>query len=430
MKFLILFPAVLILAQAQNQPDAKQRDTKERARAARDLAKEGENGAAKLMPYVTDADLSVRLEAVKALDEIGGPKTIDPLLRAAMDNDPEIQIRATDGLVNSYLPGYIKSGISGTIQRAGNAVRAKFSDTNDQIIDAFVEVRPDVIAALGRLATGGASLESRANACRALGILRGRGAIDSLTEALHSKDDQVMYEALIALQKIRDAAAGPRMTFLLRDLNPKIQITAIETAGLLRTREAAPDIRDPFEHSRDPKIRRTAISSLAMIADPSDHTLFLQNLSNSDDTFRAAAAEGLGRLKNPADAPAVEKAFMNERKMNARLSMAFAVASLGNKDMGEFGALRYLTNTLNSKSYKGVAVALLTELARDQNVRQAVYPVLAGATKDEKIQLGVVLANSGDQDSVPYLQKLQMDPDPEVAQESIRSLRVLRARLP
>jgi HEAT repeat protein len=429
-KLLILFPAILILAQAQNQPDAKQGDTKERAKAARDLAKEGENGAAKLMPYVTDTDLSVRLEAVKALDQIGGPKTVDPLIRATRDNDPEVQIRATDGLVNAYLPGYIKSGISGTLSRAGNVVRAKFSDTNDQIVDAYVEVRPDVIAALGRLATGGASLESRANACRALGILRGRAAIDSLVEALHSKDDQVMYEALIALQKVRDPAAGPRMTFLLRDLNPRIQNTAIETAGLLRTREAAPDVRDAFEHAHDPKIRRTAIASLAMIADPSDHALFLQNLSNNDDAYRSAAAEGLGRLKNAADAPVVGKAFMNERKMNSRLSMAFAVAALGNKDMGEFSALRYLINTLNLKTYKGVAVALLTELARDQNARQAIYPALSSATKDEKIQLGVVLANSGGLDSVPYLERLQMDPDPEVAQESIRNLRALRARLP
>jgi HEAT repeat protein len=424
-KLLILFPAILILAQAQNQPD-----TKQRARAARELAKEGENGVAKLMPYVADMDLSVRLEAVKALDEIGGPKTVDALLRATRDNDPEVQIRATDGLVNAYLPGYIKSGISGTLQRAGNSVKAKFTDTNDQIIDAFVEVRPDVIAALGRLASGGATLESRANACRALGILRGRAAIDQLVEAMHSKDDQVMYEALIAVQKIRDPAAGPKIVFLLRDLNPRIQTTAIETAGLLRTKEAASDIRGVFRDSHDAKIRRSAISSLGMIADPADHALFLQNLSNNDETFRAASAEGLGRLKNTADQAAVEKAFMDERKMNPRLSMAFATAALGNKDMGEFGPLRYLVNTLNNKNYKGVAVALLIELARDQNIRQAIYPVLAGGTKDEKIQLGVVLARSGDQDSVPYLQKLSMDPDPEVAQESIRNLRALRARLP
>jgi HEAT repeat protein len=424
-KLLILFPAILILAQAQNQPD-----TKQRARAARELAKEGENGVAKLMPYVADMDLSVRLEAVKALDEIGGPKTVDALVRATRDNDPEMQIRATDGLVNAYLPGYIKSGISGTLQRAGNSVKAKFTDTNDQVIDAFVEVRPDVIAALGRLASGGASLESRANACRALGILRGRAAIDQLVEAMHSKDDQVMYEALIAVQKIRDPAAGPKIVFLLRDLNARIQTTAIETAGLLRTKEAASDIRGVFQNSHDAKVRRSAISSLGMIADPADHALFLQNLSNNDETFRAASAEGLGRLKNAADQTAMEKAFMDERKMNPRLSMAFATVALGNKDMGEFGPLRYLVNTLNNKNYKGVAVALLIELARDQNIRQAIYPVLAGGTKDEKIQLGVVLARSGDQDSVPYLQKLSMDPDPEVAQESIRNLRALRARLP
>jgi hypothetical protein len=40
------------------------------------------------------------------------------------------------------------------------------------------------------------------------------------------------------------------------------------------------------------------------------------------------------------------------------------------------------------------------------------------------------MSRSGDKDSLPYLEALQMDPDQEVAQESIRSLRTLRARLP
>jgi len=34
-----------------------------------------------------------------------------------------------------------------------------------------------------------------------------------------------------------------------------------------------------------------------------------------------------------------------------------------------------------------------------------------------------VLARSGDKDSVPYLDALSMDPDTEVAQDSIRDLR-------
>jgi HEAT repeat protein len=419
----LLFVFIPLLAQTQV-------DTKQRAKAAHDLAKAGEDGAAKLTPYVTDPDLGVRLEAVKSLDQIGGPKTIDGLILASRDNDPEIQIRAIDGLINAYLPGYLKSGISGTIQRAGNSVRARFTDTNDQIIDAFVEVRPDVITAVGRLATGGASLESRGNACRALGILRGRAAVPQLVEALHSKDDQVMYESLIALQKILDPSAGPGVTFLLRDLNPKVQIAAIETVGLLRTREAAPGLRDALEHARDAKVKRAALSALAMVGDGSDHALFLKNLSDNDEAIRAAAAEGLGRIANPDDRALIQKSFMDERRMNPRLALAFAQVSLGDLQTGEFGPLRYLINTLNLKSYQKVAAAYLTELTRDAKNRQAAYPLLAGATKDEKIQMGAILAVSGGTDSIPYLQMLQMDPDPDVAREGIRSLRTLRARLP
>ena len=166
---LTAFLTISPLAYSQDQP-ANQADSKQRARAARELVKQGQDGVPALQRYVTDTDLGVRLEAVKALDDIGGPKTVDALVVAARDPDPEMQIRATDGLVNVYLPGYLKTGISGTLQRAGNSVKAKFTDTNDQVIDAYVEVRPEAIAALGHLASAGASVESRANACRAVGI--------------------------------------------------------------------------------------------------------------------------------------------------------------------------------------------------------------------------------------------------------------------
>jgi HEAT repeat protein len=424
-KITILLCLITALGTAQSSEEARQR-----ARSVRELAKQGDDAIPKLAPYVGDPDLNVRLEAVKALVEIGGPKTLDPLVRAARDNDPEVQIRATDGLVNFYLPGYVKTGLSGTLQRAGNSVRGKFTDTNDQIIDAFVQVRPDVIEALGKLARGAVSLEARANAARAVGILRGLAAIPDLVEALHSKDDRLMYESLVALQKIRDPSVAPRIAFLLRDLQEKIQVAALETSGILRSREAAPDVRDALEHARTPKIRQAALSALAMIADPADHATFLRYLPDKDDALRAAAAEGLARLNNPADRTAVDRAFTEERKMSPRLSAAFAMVSLGNLDTGEFGPLRYLVNTLNVRAYRGVAIAFLTEVARDPKVRQTIYPLLTRATKDEKIQLSIMLARSGDRDSVPYLETLSLDPDPEVQQEGIRSLRTLRTRLP
>lgn len=407
-----------------------QGDTKQRARTARDLGRQGEQAIPKLAPYITDTDLSVRVEAVKSLVDIGGPKTVDLLVQASKDPDAEIQIRATDGLVNVYLPGYIKTGISGSLQRAGTSVKAKFTDTNTQAIDAYVTVRPEVIEALGKLAVSGATIESRANACRALGILRGSAAIPQLGEALHSKDNQTIYEALVALQKIRDPSSGGRVTFLVRDLDERIQSTAIETAGLLLDKEAAPDLREVIGRTHSPRIRRSATTALAMIADPTDHELFVHSLSDNDEAMRGAGAEGLARLKMPGDLMVLEKAFQAEHKITPRLAEAFAVVDLGNLDTGEFSSLRYLVDNLNQKLYEGVALAYLVELARQPPVRQALYPLMTGATKEERIAMGTVLARSGDKDSLPFLQALSMDPDPDVAKAGISDLRTLNSRLP
>jgi HEAT repeat protein len=407
-----------------------QQDTKQRARAAHDLGKQGEEALPKLLPYVSDNDISVRIEAVKSLDEISGPKTVDLLVKLCVDPDPEIEIRATDGLINVYMPGYLKSGLSGTLQRVGTSIKAKFSGANDQVIDAYVDVRPDVIAALGKLVRTGAGTEARANAARAIGILRGRAAIPDLIEALHSKDDSVMFESLTAIEKIRDPSAAPRIAFLLRDLEEKIQIAALQTTGILLNRDAEPDVRDVLQRTKSPKVKRAALTTLAMLGTPADHAIFLGYLSDKDDNIRSAASEGLGRVKNPIDRPTLEGTFKNEHKMGPRLAAAFALVDLGNLDTSEFSPLRYLVNTLNVRTYQGVALAYLTELARDLKVRVAIYPMLPRATKDEKIQLCTIFARAGDKDTVPYLETLSVDPDKDVAPEAIRSLRTLRARLP
>jgi HEAT repeat protein len=427
---LLLVSAVLTFAQSP-QPDSKDNpsDARQRARAVRAMASQGPDAIPKIAPYLRDVDTSVRLEAVKALDDIGGPKTVDALVEAARDNDPEIQIRAADGLVNVYLPGYLKTGISGTLKRAGDSIRAKFTDTNDQIIDAYVEVPLPVIQVLGRQARGGVSFESRANAARALGILRGQTAIPDLLEALNSKDNRLMYESLVALQKIRDPGAGPGLAFLLRDLDEKVRIAALDATGILRNQSAAPQVRDAIDHPLTPKTQRAALNALAMLADPADRGIFLRYLNDRDDGLRTASAEGLARLKNPGDRLILDKGFEAERATGARLAIAFAIVSLGSRQMSEFSPLRYLLNNLNLKAYRSSAIAYLTELARDPEVRQAIYPILAHATRDEKTGISIVLARSGDRDSEPYLETLLKDSDPEVMQESTRSLRTLRTRV-
>jgi len=75
-----------------------QDDPKQRAKIVRDLSKGGSEAIPKIDPYLSDPVSDVRIEAVKAIVEIGTQRSLDSLIKATRDNDAEVQIRATDGL--------------------------------------------------------------------------------------------------------------------------------------------------------------------------------------------------------------------------------------------------------------------------------------------------------------------------------------------
>jgi HEAT repeat protein len=399
-----------------------------RPRDVRDAARGGANAIPQLQQFMKNPDLEVRLEAVKQIVEIGGPRSLDPLIEATADNDPEMQVRATDGLVNFYLPGYVRTGFGASLRRVGGSIKGRFSDDNDQIVDPFVQVRPEVYQALGKLARGGGNMDARANAARALGILRGQPALEDLIEALRSKDSGVIYESLIAIRKIRDQSAAPRIAFLLRDFDPKVQIAVIETTGILQNKEALPGLADVLQRTRDSKVRRAALTAIAMLPDEQNRPHFARYMNDRDDQMRAAAAEGYARLKNPNDLPMLERAWNEEKKTQTRLSLAFALAMLGKAEIAEFSPLQYLIANLNTNSWRNVAYPFLVELAREPAVRKTLYTPMLSGTKDERIHLARVMARSGNEEAVPHLEKLSHDTDKEVAAEGLRAMRTLQAR--
>lgn len=422
----------LVLAAAFSLSGWQEASVKDRVRGVRSLADQGPAAIPRIEPYLEDQDEEVRWEAVKSIAELGTQRCLDPLMKATLDKEEGIQVRAVDGIVNFYVPGYLQTGWSGSLKRATSALKGRFKDPNMEIIDPYVTVRPEVITALGKLASGGISMESRANAARAVGMLRGQAALDDLYEALRSKNSLVMYESLIAIQKIRDLESGPKIQYLLRDLHDAVQIAAIETTGILRNRAAIGDLRELVDRARNVKIQRAVLTALAMMPDEQNRHIFVRFFKAKDDGLRAAASEGLGRLKSLADVPMVEKAFESESSMGPRLSLAFAMVMLGRTELSEFSPLQYLINTLNSRSYQGVAEPLLIEASREEAVRKALYPALKQpqATRAEKIRLARVLGETGDRDALAVLEPLKDDLDTEVALAGSKAVRNIVARLP
>lgn len=424
-------PIAVLLALLAGAALFAQEDSKQKIRYLRDLGRQGSPAIERIAPYLNDADPEVRREAVKALVQIGTLRSLDPLVLACRDNDPEVQIRAVDGIINFYLPGYVARGLSATLRRAGNLITGRWSDgPSEDVVEPDTPIRAEIVEAISRLAEGGASLDSRANALRALGILRARDALPVLLQALRSKDSRLIFESLIAIQKIRERSIADRVAFLVRDLDEKVQLAAIETAGLLGAKEAVPLLQRVLDSPRNRQVRRAAVLALAQIAQPDARNQFLALVGDPDEHIRAAAAEGLGRLANPQDAAAIEKAWSAEKKILARLALAFAKVRLGNRETGSFSPLSYLVNNLNQRAWRGVALPYLSELALDRAVRSSLY-VLAGegATRDEKTGIAQALANSGGEDSIPLLEKLSREDDAEVAREALRALRILRGRL-
>lgn len=401
-----------------------------KTKTIRELAKQDSSAIPKLQPYLRDSDREVRLEAVRAIVTLGTQHSLDPLLQATRDNDPEIQTWAVDGIVNFYVPGYLQTGLSGSFRRISTGIKGRFTDTNDEMVDPTIRVRPEIPPALGRIASGGVNMEARAHAARALGILRGQAAVSDLIAALRSKDDAVMYESLVALQKIRDPKVAPQIAYLFRDPQERVQLAAIETAGLLGNREVLPMLRDALQRTDNRNVQRMALSALAMMPDPANRSLYASYFTVKDDSLRAASAEGYARLKSKEDLPALTKAYTEERKTGPRLALAFALVSNGRTELAANSPLQELLNGLDTKGYRGVVQPYLTELLRDEQVRRTVYPTATSGTRNQKIALAQALAQSGGQDAQPVLETISRDSDNTVGQEGLRALRILKARLP
>ncbi len=405
--------------------ELKHSNPKRRMKAAQKLGGLGDpQHIPALRELLKDPVADVRATAVDSIVRVGTHHSLDPLKEATRDSVPGVQIMAVDGLVNFYKIGYVRKGFKASLKNFRRDVRNRFAEPSEVIIEPYLDVSPDVIKAIARVIDGGSSMESRANAARAAGVLRGKDALPELKEALRSKDTILILESVRAIEKIGDLKAGQSLTFLLHDLDEKVHLAVVKAMGQLAVKESIPELVGLIRTSSEKKIRRQALIALAKMPDSGQRSIFLRYLRDKDHQVRAAAAEGIGRTGEKQDLKTILDAFAKERSESTRLSMAFAAVYLG-----DMSYVRYLVDGLNSLFHRGEARPFLVELSRKPEVLSELYDPLANGTKDQKKELSDVISVSGNRESLPHLEKLTHDADSKVAQAAIRAMRNLQARL-
>ena len=401
-------------------------DPKKRIKAARTLgaSPEGFRNFELLAPLLQDESEDVRAAAVNALIRLRLIDAQPLLIDATADLSPRVQALAVDGLVDFFVPDYVQFGRLASITAFAAGLRGRFSEPTPLIVPSYVSPNPEAILAIGVVARTGRSTDARANAARAIGILRGHQALDDLLEGVRSKQATLIRESVLAMKKLADPSVGPDIVFLLRDPDPSVREAVIQTVGQLQTQEAVPELTRLVEEDQQQNLRAEALAALAKIPENGQRRLFLRHLASKSKGMRAAAAEGLGRLNEGDDLELIKGHLASEQSFSVRLSLAFAVVT-----MGDTTAINVLVEGLNSTAHRMEARPFLIETSRNPEVLDRLYGPLKSGSGPQRRHLAHVIAVSGTEESVSHLQALTQDRNDEVATEAIEALRSLRSRL-
>ncbi len=396
------------------------RDPKTRREAARQLGDAGERRAIPALgKAVKDLDEETRFRAVEALGKMLDREAIPFLSEALGDSSRRVKETAIHGLVTLYvnLPG------SGRLAGLFNRTVELFRHSSEElIVSPGTKVDPKVVEALAG-AVSDPDKDTARDAARALGILRGRQAVEAMTKVLFEAPHDVAMELLRAFQKIGDPRPAPEVARLLDRYDKDLRGEAAYTLGLLGGRDDWGALRKLFEGDRQREVRRRAFEGLSRMPAPDQAAWFLGYLEDKDERLREFAAGALGRLA-PEPGPEIDVKLRArheaEKDGRVRLALDFALVARGH---GEF--LGELMDSLDSALHRRYGKAYLVELGRDGSRLTSYYPYLQSPKADIRRYLCDVFGTLANPAALPEVKPLMKDPDNHVVAAAVRAVEIM-----
>ncbi len=385
-------------------------DARTRRDAARELGEDGSTEAiSTLSGAVRDIDRNVRLAVLDALLSVRRLDAAPGLIAFLEDERSEHRRDAIGGLVDIHNreapPGRRERAMDWLLRREQAFV-----------LDPLRPVEPRIVEALsGRLTDE--EKDNRELAAEALGALQATAAVAALAAAASEDlEDDVRREAIRALGAIGTDEGGERLLSMVEE--PELREHAVRALGRFAYRPSVTALLGVYDADPESDVARDALEALARIGAEEARGTFYHELGSDDSRRREFAAEGIGRIGDPALVDGMIRDFLREENRRVQLAFCFALVR-----MGQSPFVDRIILSLSDSRVGEVARQYALELGRD--FLPDMFRYLEDPDRQVRLELISLLEQLGDDSAIPSLRATTQDPDSEVANRARLAVRRL-----
>ncbi len=354
-----------------------------------------------LIKALRDPDAAIRRGAASALQQIGDPQAIEPLIASFNDNDIEVRKAARIALVKhgtQAVPPLIKALNSQTVLERLYAAWGLGEIGDSRAVEPLAVALKDADSAV------------RQNVVWGLGEIGDTRAVESLITALGDADEGVCKNARIALTNMGSPIVE-QLIAALKGGTDSVRMYAAWVLGDIGDGRAI-EVLIAALHDKLESVRNNAAYGLGHIPNALALEPLIASLHDEYSGVRQNAAWALGEIK---DKRALDQltALLKDKEIKVRQAAANSLDKFGwQPDRNELGALYWITKGEWGKCVElgsiaaGPLVAALNDA--DGDVYRNAYDVF------KKIQL--------DANAIPALETLLQHPAQKVLELSIWKL--------
>ncbi len=271
----------------------------------------------------------------------------------------------------------------------------------------------EAISCLRTLAGNSARSDVQGDALLALGRLKDASALPRMKAALGGSQEDVAFKAVQALEVV----GGPEAMAALReclktDGNPFVKAQIVVSLHHLGDASGIPQVEAALGDSTDLLRRSSGASALGKVGDRAAiPRLSAMLLKDPEFMPRSSAAAGLGMLRDASALPALAQALREDSEPVVRISAVEAMTRIGGPE-----AVSLVEDALLNQTNYQVRKSLITAL-EDLKGGRAIFPTLRARFAQtgntvERMLAAEALGRLGDREAIPVLKSvLQADAD-------------------